>query len=399
LNFSNANNVTWGTSAGGIVTASVAAAGTTNQTGPNVGVSNIGNTLGTTGTVSIGNYIFAGGNNITLSQSSSASNGTLTISGPNMFSGGVSTGGLSFGSTGMVSQRIVFAGVAGVFLSQSTDAAGSQATISIGDAYESYYQNIPWYGTTAVLTQTSGSSIYVQPFLLPYPISASYMRLLASYNDAAVGTGGTTSANTTCSAERYTTVGVVIYSEGVGASSRSIQSFTSTSVGITGRTIYSAGANGSQYTMTLQKTYPATGANNNQYTTSYAVSSGSIVVSSNSNTLFIGLRFLDIPFGISLSPGNYWLGVGASAATATNSSIISFATANTMAMTLAGASQANVSVGILGAATSASDHQLFPGIGLWTTNASGFSKDSIGLNSISQVVSNPLLMFQFIRQA
>jgi hypothetical protein len=58
--------------------------GTTNQTGPNIGVSNLGNTAGSTGTVSTGNVVFVGTNGITLSQSTGAagSDATITIRGP-----------------------------------------------------------------------------------------------------------------------------------------------------------------------------------------------------------------------------------------------------------------------------------------------------------------------------
>src|SRR6185295_13508301 len=127
------------------------------------------------------------------------------------------------------------------------------------------------------------------------------------------------------------------------ASSRSIQSLTSTSVGITGRTIFSMGNGGgaSSYTITIQKTYPNTGAVNVNYTTSYNVNSASIVISSNSNTLFTGPQFIDIPFASSLTPGNYWMGIGASVSSASNSSNISFAGTAAMAISLAAVSQSN----------------------------------------------------------
>lgn len=283
------------------------------------------------------------------------------------------------------------------------EAAASAGGWNVAQEMQSYYR-FPdnWNGMVtgaSAITQTSGSSIWVQPFRLPYPVSASYLRLLASFNDNAQGTAGTTSANTTFSCECYTTIAVVLYTQGTGANSASLQSVTSSSGGITGRTIYSAGAQGSQYTVTIQKTYPATGGVNNQYTTSYAVSSGSIVISSASNTLFTGPRFLDIPFGVSLPPGPCWIGVGASTSSASNSSNISFCGANAMALSLAGVSQSNVSVGILGSVTSASANQLARGLGVWTTNARNVSTGSIGMNSVSQVVSNPQLIFELIREA
>jgi hypothetical protein len=70
-----------------------------------------------------------------------------------------------------------------------------------------------------------------------------------------------------------------------------------------------------------------------------------------------------------------------------------------MAMSLNAITQTALSMGLLGAATSASAHQVYPGLGVWTTNASRYTTDTIGLASISQVANNPVLPFQFIRQA
>lgn len=86
INFSNANNVTFGTSAGSIVTASVAAPGGAAIT-QTVGISNVtagGSTAGTTGGVTGDDiqYVFVPGSNITMSQSINGSSGTLSIYGP-----------------------------------------------------------------------------------------------------------------------------------------------------------------------------------------------------------------------------------------------------------------------------------------------------------------------------
>ena len=277
-----------------------------------------------------------------------------------------------------------------------TTGALSNITASFGTM--SYWQNTPFLNTSAI-TQTSGSSIWVQPFSLPQAASFSYVRMLASYNDSAVGTAGTTQNATSFSCTIQTTFGLVIYSQGAGASSRSLMSMISTSGGLTGATIYTAGANGSQYTVTLQKTYPDLGASNSQYTTSYAVSSASIVISSNSNTLFTGVHYLDIAWATSLSAGNYWLGLGASSASGSQSSNISFCGTALMPMSIQGMSLVALSGGRLGQATSASDQQINLGLGMWSTNASGFTQAALGLNSISQVVSNPIIPFQLIRQA
>jgi len=98
------------------------------------GVSNVGNTAGSTGTT-FGTIVFAGGNNITLSQSTAAGSlATITVSAANsatVVSGiGVSTGGNTLGSTGTTLGTVVLAAIGNVTLSQST-AAGSLATISV----------------------------------------------------------------------------------------------------------------------------------------------------------------------------------------------------------------------------------------------------------------------------
>ncbi len=437
------------------------------------GMSTAGNTSGDTAFVT-GRLALVGGNNITLSGSTNGGSMSLTISAPNLGAGAMSAGasnlGNTAGDTGITGTQLVLVGSGVMSLSQSTGANGGTlsilapatsslsatgafsistngSTISmgvapatlyaagntfgtssgsadirtvslVGDAgvqvaasnsgwvvrqpYLSYYCNVDQWGgmvtSNSAITQTSGSSIFVQPFQLHMPVSASYLRLLASFNDSVASTAGTTSNNGNYSCDRYTTYAAVLYSQGTGANSRSLQSVTSTSVGMTGRTIYSGGANGSNYTITLQKTYPVTGGTSS-YTTSYAVSSASIVISSNSNTLFTGPRFLDVPFAASLSPGAWWLGVGASTSSLSQTSHISFAGAAGLPISLAGLSQTNVSVGLLGAATSASDHQLLKGLGVWTTNAAVLTKDSIGLGQVSQVASNPVLPFQFIREA
>lgn len=426
-----------------------------------VGVSTGGNTAGDT-RVDVGRFVLAGGANITLSQATAA-NALNTISIVGGAGGGslnVSAGttsnnltaitfsnsnGVSFGldastiTASVAGVSVSATGWASVSLNGSTLSIGASTTqnvYAIGNTsgtssgtvdirtvslagragivvaasnsgwevaqpYGSYYSNLPFVnmvtGASGVVG-TSGSSLFVQPFHVAMPLSVGWARLLASYNDSAVGTGGTTSANTTFTIDRYTTFAVQVLSQGTGANSRSLQHVTSSSGGITGRTIIGAGANGSRYTVTIQKSYPVSGTTSS-YTSSYAVSSASFVISSESNTLFTGPRFLDVPFGVSLSPGNWWLAVGASTSSATTGGAsASFVGTAGMAMTMAAISQSNVSVGVLGAATSASDHQLYRGLGIFTTNALLVSTDSIGVGQVSQVASNPMLPFQLMRE-
>lgn len=88
------------------------------------------------------------------------------------FSGGVSTGGNTLGSTGTVSNRIVFVGGANITLSQSTNALGDSATITIsapnpgGGAPQTvaYFNNMGAAGSVSKQSQaTLNGSIVIVP--------------------------------------------------------------------------------------------------------------------------------------------------------------------------------------------------------------------------------------------
>lgn len=84
LQFAGAGIASVGVSNGSVII-SVPSGGGAGDGGVFAGVSNLGNTAGSTGTVSTGNFVLVGGSNITLSQSTGAagSAATVTINGPN----------------------------------------------------------------------------------------------------------------------------------------------------------------------------------------------------------------------------------------------------------------------------------------------------------------------------
>ena len=98
--------------------------------GPIYGVSTNGNTSGDTGVAGWKQLVLAGGNNITVSQSTNINGATVTFSGPNQFSAGISTGGNTSGDTGVVAGRVVFAGGNNITLSGSTNGGSATITIS-----------------------------------------------------------------------------------------------------------------------------------------------------------------------------------------------------------------------------------------------------------------------------
>jgi len=125
-----------------------------------IGVSNTGNTAGNTGT-SFATNVIAGTNNITISQSTAANGvNTIWISGGagGAFSAGASNLGNTAGDTGTVSNRVVFAGGNNITVSQSTNAAGATITISGANAGGAQ-TGISGIGAGAA-TATSGTVIF-----------------------------------------------------------------------------------------------------------------------------------------------------------------------------------------------------------------------------------------------
>lgn len=176
---------------------------------PKFGASNIGNTSGVTGTVNRG-IVFAGGNNVTLSQNINASSATITISaasqtvqtqnlhnvtlggntagvlahissgtltlaggnnitlsqngnavtisggaGGGNFSAGMSNLGNTSGTSGLASNQLVLVGGNNVTLSQSTAAGGNTLTIS---AASQTVQSVGLYAAGNTTGQSSSST-------------------------------------------------------------------------------------------------------------------------------------------------------------------------------------------------------------------------------------------------
>lgn len=212
LSFINANGASFSNNGGGVqlsyTVPSVPAQTVESNT---LGMSNLGNTSGTSGVVSGGQirYLFAGGNNITLSQSLNGVSGTVTISAFNQsvqplsfsltgntasdttvtgnniiisgganvtvfatnnsigisaapgggagFSAGVS-GGNTAGDTGATGTRVVFAGGNNVTLSQATDANGATITVSGANTVAQTNQSVGLYGVGNT-TQNSSTTL------------------------------------------------------------------------------------------------------------------------------------------------------------------------------------------------------------------------------------------------
>lgn len=270
---------------------------------------------------------------------------------------------------------------------------GSTVTAYLGML--SYYENIPYMDTKTVSLSASGSVIQVLPFILPMPLSAGFVRVPVSMSYDSTAVGGTT-ANSSFTQNMSFSDAVVIYSQNTGANSLSLASVTSSFGSWCFQTSVTMNANGSQYTVAFNVTYPTQGTTSN-YTTSYAVTSGTLNISSQSMTLFTGPRWLDIPFGASLNAGNYWIAFGRSTNTASNAGP-NLATAS-IGISYIGISQPTIVIGVPGLSVNAQSVQLQPGLGAFTTNSAISTRSAMALSQITLVGADAKMYFQMIRRA
>lgn len=163
--------------------------------GFSAGASNVGNTAGATGITGT-RLVLVGTNNVTLSQTTDANGGTISISGAGggagQFSGGVSNIGNTSGSTGVTGTRLVLGGINNITLSQSTDANGGTISVSGANSWSiptiGVWNNASAGGTaTAGLTSvgTAHRSFYFFPLtpgndVFPGNMTVSTMRIAMS---------------------------------------------------------------------------------------------------------------------------------------------------------------------------------------------------------------------------
>jgi hypothetical protein len=274
-----------------------------------------------------------------------------------------------------------------------TTAMQSDATTT---NIRSYFDNgLVYAGTTAF--SMGGSSNYVQPFILPYPVSASFIRIANSW--AFGSTTGATSANQSLTLNNSQSIWVNIYTKGTGANAKSLQFITSGSVSLVFQVQVSIGAASNNQTIYHNYTYPQReGSAQGNFATNYNLTNASYNVSTTHLTSFNGSRWLDVPFAASLSPGNYWMAIAQSTATATTGGVAAM-TNLTARNTYVAVSQINGNIAAMGTASNNSTNPMRNGLGYWSTNANGSSSSSLGLTGISSVANQPVLPFQIIREA
>jgi hypothetical protein len=132
---------------------------------PTVDLRISGNTAGVTSLISSGTAVFAGGNNITLSQQGQS----ITVigaagggGGGGNFSGGLSNIGNTSGNTGITGTQLVLAGGNNITLSQATGPNGATVTISGGTLGGGGGVDVTLGGNTAgVLSLVSSGTLFL----------------------------------------------------------------------------------------------------------------------------------------------------------------------------------------------------------------------------------------------
>lgn len=419
LSFSNVNGISFGTSAGSAITGSHN--GLTTQTNQQMSLFATGNTtLSSSGTSNASSLIFRGTNAVSIG----ITNGSIVFDAPNAAAGnvtfsasanssglasvifansnnitfglttgsqitasfgggggvgaGVSTGGNTAGSTGTVTTgNVVFVGTGAITLSQSTGAAGSNATISF-----SVPQTSSLVGTHGLSVSTNGSTIsvypnivsqwdvdldqgyatnsslgqntlYFQPFDLAWPVSGSRLNVF-------IRLSGATSTGTASTCGAVLAMGYGLYTRGTGASSERLSLLTSYSMNVMSHTV----TNGSSYGATFYNQL----SNATSHSTSTFSAQSSSGWTTFTNSLY-GQRVIAFPLNSTLTPGRYWLALINSTTTA-NLNNLNFSV-SVFHTSIAGVADVRP-FGVSSAASNASVFRAVQGWGSYSTTTGAF---------------------------
>lgn len=304
---------------------------------------------------------------------------------------------VSGGTTSNLLSAITFADGNGV----SFGLDGSTMTASVaaaGGGTLSYYKNIDVIqGINDVFVPNSGSTHYIVPFELQNNLSVSFIRM--PINMVMTSTSWATSNTAqTGGFTRQETYNFVLYTRGVGASSMSLQSYTSTSGGLSWGVSYSIAS--TQMSSTYGISYNESGVNiNTTFGVSQSTNSYRLYTSVFSNFNGGDGKYMDNPFALSLPAGQYWLGIGGKSNTSTNGFTSTNLQGLSNRITVMGISHGAFVIAGLGQATNLSTLHFLPGLGSWSTNSHGITTASIPMTQISTLVNHVNPFIQLMRIA
>jgi hypothetical protein len=270
----------------------------------------------------------------------------------------------------------------------SISTAGS--TISIYQPLLSYFANGLPYLANSQTQQMLQSTSVVFPMQVREGFSAGFVRMPHT-----VSVGSTSFASTAATAYSYQqaeTHNIVLYSLGTGASSQSLQSIASKSVGFTMSVNVSQNTT-NNISVTHGLTYGMS-SNTSSLSFSYAATNSTMQVSTTHLSALTGVKMWDTQFALSLPPGRVFMAYGVSSSQTTQATNMSGARLQHSHL---GVSQPNNTLGQFGIANAASD-QWQQGIGSFST-AGGGTTASLALSNVSSSASHVAPYVQMINQA
>jgi hypothetical protein len=286
-----------------------------------------------------------------------------------------------------ISDQLIFSNLAG---GVAFGLNGSTLTASDNN-YQSYHRL--WDPNNTQTFSFGQSTSYFQPFELSRNLSMDRVRVVASGAFGASTTQATT-GGTSLSMSAVTSHNIVLYTRGAGANSQSLVYYTSTQHVDQCLMTMSINANSTQYSVSLRYTLGS-----NSFTKDYSVSQNSLQWHTSHITDLSGVKYLDVPFGISLPPNQYWIGYGRSTTSNTQANSISEATKMIVSQnSMIAVSQNTLAMGMLGGATDSSVGWL-PGHGSFTLGGAAGTTTSLGFANVSTTASNNGLYAQFMRIA
>ena len=391
LSFSNANGMSFGTSAGSAVTGSYTVPSVTQY---------FSNTATTFNGANISGSMTLNTNGLQLSMSvaapgAAAENNAINLLGANTAGNTTATGstigwsGVNLTLSGTNNSQVVISAPATSslvgFRGMTVSTAGS--TISVGPTLASYFDNMNGEWPNSTILQPLQSTSAVADFLINDAISFGFIRIPMSASMAASTTAATT-GNTQFSYGQTRTHNFVIYSRGTGASSLSLQSVASTSFTDQQSHNISANANSTQFSYSNRYTYyMSTGTTG--FTYDYSSSAASLNYHTSGMTAITGVKMMEFPWATTLPPGQYWLMYGVSSSTASQFTNVGTRWYNVFSNY--GMSQPNLAFGTIGAATNSSVGPYF-GVGSFTT-AGGGTTASLPISAVTTSGSHNKIFF------
>lgn len=316
LALTNLTGTTASNSAGFTLSLSGAGGGVINQTGPNIADS--------AATITSGTVVFSNANGVSFGLAGStmtASHNALTTAALSNHSHGNPTLNLTnlSGTTGSNSNGFTLS------LSAAAPGGGGGHTVSSWQNFP----NIAIYGSFQI--RGVGNSGYIVPMDIPCYLTASFLQFLVTNSIASTSYAST--ANTTFSYNQQHGLWFVLYTKGTGASSDSLFSITSTSISerFSYNAFYGSASNtqqGYSFGITWYNSAGSQTASTN-FTTSN-LSTGAISTNVLSN--FSGVKFYQIPWGTSFTPGQYYLAFHISSSSTTQGINLSGARMNSSTM-------------------------------------------------------------------